>query len=158
MKRFSHLQAWWWANFQKTVTGIKKEVALSIPSRTRGEKSILDREKFLYRSNKKESSEIELYGVKFRSNDSNLFKHIVLGKQSAIYKHFKFYESNLKKDFSGAFLETSTSVDTNWSTCGICYDKSESKDQVHKDISQILGPTIYITKIFTYLHIFLNNE
>jgi hypothetical protein len=128
MKRFNHLHAWCLANFLRIVTGINKEVALSIPSRTRGGKSILDREQSLYRSNKKKSSEIELYGVKFRSNDSNLFKHIVLGKQSAIYKHFKFYESNLKNDFSGDFLEITTSVGTNWSTCGICYEKTENKD------------------------------
>ena len=126
--RFNYLHAWCLANFLRVVTGINKEVALSIPSRTRGGKSILDREQSLYRSNQKESSEIELYGVKFRSNDSNLFKHIVIGKKSAIYKHFKFYETNIKNDFSGALLEVSTSTTTNWSTCGICYEKTENKD------------------------------
>lgn len=79
-KRFNHLHVWCLANLLRIVAGVNKEVALSIPSRTRGGKSILEREQSLYRSNKQVAKEIELYGVKFRSNGDNLFKHIVLGR------------------------------------------------------------------------------
>lgn len=110
--------AWCLANLLMMQTGINREVALSIPSRSDDGESILIREDSLFVSKQNKSREIEIYGFKERGGEVRKKIPISIPKHSPLYEMLVDYAKYVKVNFTGPFFELSTEFMQNWNQAG----------------------------------------
>ena len=116
--------AWGVANILMMFTGINKEVALSIPSKTDNGKSILTRSDNTFIASDEESNEIVLFGWKERTGLSPRKQiEISLPKASLMHSLLHDYEKYVKVEKDGPFFEVSENFD--WPTAGKIYNFKE---------------------------------
>lgn len=110
---------WCLANLIMMQTGINKEVALSIPSRTKNNQSILSRQNTLFIKSSGESNEIELIGYKDKTGTAKR-KEITIRivKNTPIHEMLIEYERHVKLDFNGPFFEFNNTFINKWNTAG----------------------------------------
>lgn len=111
--------AWCLANLFMMQTGVNKEVALSIPSKTDTGVSILMRANSLFVAVDGHAAEVELYGFKERSgNHTRKVVPIPIVKDAPLYKMLCDYERYVKVDPTGPFFEVSKHFLDNWGKAG----------------------------------------
>ena len=110
---------WCLGNLIMMQAGVNREVVLSVPSRTKDGKSILDRADTLFPSSAG-ATECELYGIKARTGASERKTiSVVIARNSPLFQMLRDYERYVKVDFDGPFLELSQSFVSGWSLAGI---------------------------------------
>lgn len=117
--------AWCLGNLLMMQTGINKEVALSIPSRSENGDSILSRSDSLFISKNEGSTEVELYGFKERGGGERKKIAFSIVKDSPIYEMLTEYEKYVKVDFEGPFFEINKKFKRNWNEAGGIADFKE---------------------------------